>query len=185
MWSPSGAVGRGVLDNTCWPALSPLGADVTLGPKQWHKPSLGCSSCPQPNPEPLLWVPILASGILPLPRTEGREKEGFFPLQNCVLFGILQFLSGQERGSVVEARLQNVRCSQHLPQGPALCSLWLPPQPGYPGYPGVAFTAAQKSQVGLCDQNTQHKGGAGLQQHGGRAQGSVWGWCEVWVRGRH
>lgn len=76
MWSPSGAVGRAELDNTCWPALSHFVLTWLLGPKQWHKPSLGCSSCPQPNPEPLPWVPILAPGIFLLLKTEGRVTLG-------------------------------------------------------------------------------------------------------------
>lgn len=44
-----------------------------------------------------------------------------------------------------------MRWSQHLPQGPIPCPLWLPP---WPGYPGMVFTAAQKCHIGMYDRYT-------------------------------
>lgn len=104
-------------------------------------------------PQPIPWVPILTSGIFPVLTTEGRVRPG--GKGRILSFAKCSFIwdSAQEGisvgGFVVETRLQNVMLAQHL-QAPACCPLWLPPQPGYAG---VAFTA-QKSHVGLCDQNT-------------------------------
>lgn len=99
MWSPSGAVGRGELDNTCWPALPHfVCADVTPGPKAVTQTLLGLLQLP-PSPSP--GCPSSPQASSPSSQRKGGSglegREGFFPLQNAVLFGILhrrEFLSG-------------------------------------------------------------------------------------------
>lgn len=99
MWSPSGAVGRGVLDNTCWSALFPLGADVTLGPKQWHKPSLGCSSCPQPNPvSPSCGCPSLLQASSPSPEWKGGKRKDSFLCKIVFYLGFCSFCQRRREG---------------------------------------------------------------------------------------
>lgn len=141
MWSPSGAVGRGVLDNTCSPArFHFVFANVTLRPEAATQTLLGLprpppaqpcgGSVPQPTPSPSTRAPIPTSGTFPLLRlpaaVERRgicQREGIFSFAkwSFVLDFAQQVISGGVGwGSAVETRLQNEMLTA---SSPGSCSL--------------------------------------------------------------
>lgn len=128
MWSPSGAVRKGVLDTHACQLISTLFLLRWLsGPKRWHKPSPGCPSCLQPSPAvgrccSPPWAPphghpssLQASShssgfLLKLKGEVSAGRKDLFLCKMVFYFGFCTagyFRQGGMRGSAVETRLQN------------------------------------------------------------------------------